>query len=166
MRHPGLAVLAALLLFAAGCMNGNPANAAGKLEEGQYFTLKDTDGNSVGLADTLRSNKAVLLTFWASWCPPCREELPELIGLQARFKDKGFTILAVNAGESKKKVASFLKKNPVNFTVLLDEDMRAVRSFGVTGVPSNYVLAPDGTVLGRYSGFSEEIERKIENALK
>ncbi|OGW90764.1 MAG: hypothetical protein A3D28_01405 [Omnitrophica bacterium RIFCSPHIGHO2_02_FULL_63_14] len=165
MRHTGLAALAALLLFAAGCMNGAPADAAGKLEQGQYFTLKDTDGNSVGLADTLRSNKAVLVTFWASWCPPCREELPELIRLQGQFKDRGFRILAVNAGESKKKVASFLKKNPVNYTVLLDEDMQAVRSFGVTGVPSNYVLAPDGTIVKMYSGFNPDMEREIERLI-
>src|SRR3989338_8552322 len=99
-----------LFFFAAGCMNQNSKDLSaesGTLSGSQLFTLRNLDGQDTSLEILLKRNKAVLLNFWATWCPPCREEIPELIQLQEKFKDRSFAILGIDAGESHKKVSAF-----------------------------------------------------------
>ncbi|MDD5449321.1 MAG: TlpA disulfide reductase family protein [Candidatus Omnitrophica bacterium] len=113
------------------------------------FTLDDLAGNKVSLSDTVKSNKATLLVFWATWCPYCREEVPELIKLKPSYEAKGYKIVAIDIGESQKKVDSFVKQNGINYTVLLDTENRIANQYGVMGIPANILLAQDGTILYR-----------------
>ena len=141
------------------------ADASGELGPQQKFVLKDLNDNAVGLETVLKQNKAVLLNFWATWCPPCREEIPGLIKLQEKFKDRSFTILGVDVGESKKKVSVFAEKVGINYPVLLDSNMAVAEKFKVFGIPTSYLVASDGRFLGEYHSYSSELVEDVEKAL-
>jgi peroxiredoxin len=106
--------------------------------------LEDMKGNSINLAN-LRG-KTVLINFWATWCAPCVEEMPSIQGLKARFNQEKFEVLAVNVGESKERVEAFLKKVPVNFSILFDPQGDASRNWKVHGFPTTFILGPDGRI--------------------
>ena len=159
-----------LVLFVLGCTGPGSqhmnADALEKLEPQQKFILKDLNDNAVSLETVLKQNKAVLVNFWATWCPPCREEIPGLIRLQEKFKGRSFTILGVDAGESQKKVSSFAEKAGINYPVLLDSNMAVTEKFKVFGIPTSYLVASDGRFLGEYHSYSSELVEDVEKALK
>lgn len=106
--------------------------------------LEDMNGKRHHLEDY--RGKVVLLSFWASWCPPCVRELPSMNRLAKRLRGTGLRILAVNIGESKKDIQAFLREHPINFPVLLDTDRKAYADWKVYVVPSNFVLGADGVL--------------------
>ncbi|MBI4335889.1 MAG: TlpA family protein disulfide reductase, partial [Candidatus Omnitrophica bacterium] len=87
--------------------------------------------------------------FWATWCPSCREEIPELRDLNKEYKDKGLKILAVDIGESQKKVDSFAKQQGIEYTILLDLDNRVANQYGVMGIPTNILIDKEGNIAYR-----------------
>ena len=159
-----------LVFFLAGCVGGNPshvdASTAGSLRPEQRFTLKDTAGRELSLSDILKENKVVLLNFWATWCPPCQEEIPDLIRLQTQYKDRGFTVLGVDVAESAKKVSSFVAKHGMNYPIVLDADSEVSEKFQVVGIPTSLLVSSDGKILGEYHSASPELFRDVENASK
>ncbi len=88
--------------------------------------------------------KVVLVNFWATWCRPCREELPALVRAEHALAKQGVVVLAVNVGESTETVKAFLAKHPLDFPVLLDSDLAVSTSWGVHGYPATFVLDPQG----------------------
>jgi peroxiredoxin len=114
------------------------------------LTLKDLQGKSVSLAG-LRG-KVVFLNFWATWCPPCREELPAMQRLNEVFGKKDFVILAVNVDEDPGAVKKFLAKQPLSFTVLLDPEASAQNLYGVYRFPETFLIDRQGNVVQRYLG--------------
>jgi len=125
------------------------------------FTLKALDGGKVTLSD-LRG-KVVVLDFWATWCGPCRKELPILDKLSQQYQDKGVVVLGVN-DEDNATVKSFLKKNNYNFTVLMDSKEEAHRGYGIHGIPTVVVINREGVVSAHYVGGRSEQE--LADALK
>jgi peroxiredoxin len=120
--------------------------------------LEDMKGNSISLAN-LRG-KTVLISFWATWCAPCVEEMPSIQDLKARFTQDKFEVLAVNVGESKERVEAFLNKVPVNFSILFDPQGDASRNWKVRGFPTTFILGPDGRIRYYHVGdldWSQEI---------
>jgi len=132
----------------------------------QTFTLKDLAGQDVSSETLLAQNKAVLINFWATWCPPCQEEIPDLIKLQEKYGESGLTILGVDVGESQAKVSRFVKKMGMNYPVVLDEDMEVARQYGIVGIPTTYLVSSDGTILGRYHAFTRKLVADVEKALQ
>lgn len=118
--------------------------AAPKLE------LKDLDGNPVALSDY--HGKVVLVNNWATWCPPCREEMPVLNAYHADHAHENFSIIAVDAGEPEADVRNYAASMELSFPVWLDPDMEAVRVFRNNGLPSSYVVNQDGTVVLAWNG--------------
>lgn len=116
------------------------------------FTLEDVNGKNVNLSETVSKSSATLLVFWASWCPYCREEIPDLIRLNSNYKNKGLKILAIDIGESKKKVESFIKQEGIDYTVLLDTDNKVAGQYRVMGIPTNILLDKEGSI--KYRGTS------------
>jgi thiol-disulfide isomerase/thioredoxin len=93
--------------------------------------------------------KVVLVNFWATWCAPCREEMPALQALQHRLGKERLVVLAVNYGESPEKVQQFAQHTPVDFPLLLDRHMEAAKAWQVRVLPTSFVLGQDGDI--RYS---------------
>ena len=157
--------------FTAGCMgpsSGDSSAQDGQLNGRQLFTLKSLNGEEVSLDGLLKTNKAVLLNFWATWCPPCREEIPDLIKLQETYRNRSFTILGVDIGESAAKVSSFADKAGINYPVVLDRDNRVAESYKIVGIPTSILIDSDGKILGVYHGFTgplvQDVKKAVENA--
>lgn len=110
-----------------------------------------------GLGDQLRSaedykGRVVLLNFWASWCPPCREEFPSLERLQQKLGDKDFTVLAVSVADSEDGVNHFLAGRKPVFDILMDDDGKVSAAFRARGVPVTYLLDRQGRLLAGKTG--------------
>ncbi len=112
------------------------------LMEDYDFTLEDLQGNKVTLSEL--KGKKVYLNFWATWCPPCKEEMPDIEKLYQETKDSNLVILAIDIGEDKKTVQDFINKNNYNFTVLLDTEGTAAELYQVTGIPTSYFIDTEG----------------------
>jgi len=108
------------------------------------LALRDAGGNSVSLADY--RGKVLLVNFWATWCEPCRDEMPSLERLQAQLAGKPFAIVAVNIGESESKVADFLERVKVGLKVLFDKDTSAAKLWKVRMLPATFVVGPRGDI--------------------
>jgi len=106
------------------------------------FELEDLNGKKVALSE--QKGKKVFLNFWATWCPPCKAEMPDIEKLYQETKDSGLVILAVNVGEDKKTVQDFITKNKYNFPVLLDVKGEISQLYQVTGIPTSYFINTNG----------------------
>jgi thiol-disulfide isomerase/thioredoxin len=98
--------------------------------------------------------RVVLVNFWATWCEPCRDEMPAIVRLQQKLKGKPFDVLAVNYGESKERVAEFLQRERFSLPVLLDPDKQAAETWNAKGLPMTFLVDADGRV--RYWVFGEK----------
>jgi thiol-disulfide isomerase/thioredoxin len=111
------------------------------------LTLSDHRGTNHTLA--AYRNQVVLVNFWATWCEPCREEMPALQALQQKLGKERLVVLTVNYGESAEKVQQFVREVPIDLPVLLDRDMEAAKAWQVRVLPTSFVLGQDGQI--RYS---------------
>jgi peroxiredoxin len=110
------------------------------------FTLTDLQGKEWHLRD-LRG-KVVLVNFWATWCPPCRKEMPDLDTLFNRFKDQGFVVLAISDEEAAK-VSPFIGERKISYPVLLDPGRKVTESFRVEGIPKSFVYDRSGKLVAQ-----------------
>jgi peroxiredoxin len=110
------------------------------------FTLTDLHGKTWNLKD-LRG-KVVLLNFWATWCPPCRKEMPDLEALYLRFKDQGFVVLAIS-DEDTAKVRPFLAGRSITYPVLLDRGRKVNQQFQIEGIPKSFVYDRNGKLVAQ-----------------
>jgi peroxiredoxin len=110
------------------------------------FSLAALDGRTYNL-DALRG-KVVLLNFWATWCPPCRREMPDMEKLYQRFAQKGLVVLAVS-DEKRETVEEFLKKQNYTFPVLLDPDRKVNTAFGIEGIPNSFLFDRQGKLVAQ-----------------
>lgn len=113
--------------------------------------LPDLEGKLHALEDY--RGKVVLVNFWATWCEPCREEMPSIERLRAALAGQPFAVLAVNLAEPESRVRGFLNRMPLAFPVLLDPDRTASRAWKARYLPATFIVGPDGRV--RYSYFGE-----------
>jgi len=130
------------------------------------FTLSDLQKNKITLSG-LRG-KVVLVEFWATWCPPCKEMIPELNAVYARYKDKGVVILGVSmdrGGDVPSTVSSFAKEHAIAYPVLID-DGDASSLYNVAGIPALFIVDKNGGVAGKHTGFipglAETLSQEIE----
>ncbi|KXS43539.1 MULTISPECIES: TlpA family protein disulfide reductase [unclassified Candidatus Frackibacter] len=114
------------------------------------FTLTDLNGKQVSLSD-FRGKQVVFINFWASWCPPCRAEMPYIEEVHQEGKDK-VKVLAVNLKESKSKVQNFVEKNDYNFTVLLDKTGEIANNYLVRGIPKTVIVDKNGIIKAQHVG--------------
>ena len=112
--------------------------------------LVDTDGDKHRLQDY--RGKVVVLNFWATWCPPCVEEIPSLGRLQRAFADDELVVLSIDIGESREDVEAFLQKIPADFPVLLNPDGSAVKQWKVIAFPTTFIIDADGIIKLAYFG--------------
>ncbi len=124
------------------------------------FTLPDLSGNQVTLS-SFKGKSPVLLTFWATWCPYCIEEMPNLVRLQKKYGDK-IKILAIDIQEPRARVISFARNRNIDLTILLDEEGDVSAAFGLVGVPTLVLIDKEGMGVLADSGLSAEMLASIE----
>lgn len=139
-----------MVLFALFLAPVSPSSAAAAMP---HFTLKSaTDGT------TLDSNelqgKVMLVTFFATWCPPCMQEIPSLIDLQKQFGEKGFTVVAISVDQGgTNPVKKVIEKTGINYPVLM-ADSKVTSDFGgVVGIPTSFLVNQQGNVVKNYPGY-------------
>lgn len=108
------------------------------------------EGGSVDLAEF--EGQVVALNFWATWCPPCRAEMPELNAYYQEYQADGFVLLAINSGEPAATARAFIDQTGYVFPVGVDEDGQLTDEFGVVGLPTTIVIGADGEIVYRHSG--------------
>lgn len=125
------------------------------------LTLTTLAGESVSL-ERLRGS-TVLLNTWATWCPPCRDELPALEAVARRYADRGLVVVGVNIGESPSAVRSFVDRSGLTFPIWLDPGEASLRAFAAISLPSTFLIDPSGVVRARW--FGATCERELEAAI-
>ena len=137
--------------------------------EAPGFSLADMDGDMHALGDY--RDKVILLNFWATWCPPCRHEMPAMERLYKRFSDRGFVVLAVNQWEDADHVFAYTGDLNVfpSFPILFDPESKVSQQYGVKGLPTSFVIDRAGRLVYRAIGGREfdhpEIVQTIEALL-
>jgi thiol-disulfide isomerase/thioredoxin len=179
MRRPLLVIVAMLSVLSLGAQDGKvqpngstgpsaaaqaPSASAALLAKAGFeipsrpidstdFTLDSISGGSLSLASF--KGKLVFLNFWATWCGPCNIELPAIAALSERLKSKGLVVLAVDLREEREKVETFVKAKGVTFPVALDRNGRVGSLYGISGIPTTYVVDRTGKILGRKIGVDD-----------
>jgi peroxiredoxin len=146
MKKVFLSVL--ILVFSLSLVSCSQARTGeGSLAE--EFTLSDINGNSISLSD-YKDKGNILLFFWTTWCPFCRDELKKLDSQAETLAADGIEVLTINVGESRHKVTRYFEAHPVSFKALLDTDTEVSNSYGIGGVPTFFLVDKNGKVI--YSG--------------
>lgn len=114
------------------------------------FKLKDLSGKELSLSDL--KGKKVFLNFWATWCPPCKQEMPEIQKLYEETKDSDLVIITVDIGEPLGEVKSFIDKNKYSFKVLLDSNQSVATKYNITAIPTSYFIDEEGNIISKSSG--------------
>jgi thiol-disulfide isomerase/thioredoxin len=144
-----LLLILVLLACLPGCSRKETPALGGK--SAPDFTLKDLSGKPVTLS-SLRG-KVVLLNFWATWCPPCRQEIPSMMLLNKVMEGKPFQMLAVSEDAGgKEAVAGYFKESGAFLPVLLDGDQAIGQRYGLTGVPETFIIGKNGVILKKVVG--------------
>ncbi|ACR12150.1 TlpA disulfide reductase family protein [Teredinibacter turnerae] len=156
----------ALTFAAATCCIGLSGNALAKSAGGaaKDFTLKANNGKNVRLSD-LRG-QVVMLNFWASWCGPCRQEMPLLDALYKKYSPAGFTLLGVNVEADPKEADALLKELPVSFPVLYDTTSKVSEAYKVDAMPSSVLIDCDGKVSYIHKGYKPGDEKEYKKRVK
>lgn len=130
------------------------------------IALSTLDGHNISLA-SYRGNKKVLVAFWASWCGPCRAEMPALARFYERTHkpDAAYEILAISLDEDRSAAEAFVKENKVSFPVLLDPWMKAANAFEAASIPATFIVDPSGKITYGHLGFEPGAEMRFAREL-
>lgn len=165
LRFSALLLLGAVI-FMPGCSGGPAPDAEPKEIIAPAFTLLDLEGNEVSLADF--RGEVLLIDFWATWCAPCKEEIPMMNELQQSYGDAGFRILSITE-ESAEIVSDFVKVKPMNYTNLVgpDEYEEIATQYGVFSLPTAFLVDGEGKVVMDLRGTKSRkaLEGKIRELL-
>lgn len=166
VQHFFKPLLAALLLSAlTGLL---PASADTSKGPAPDFALKSGDGKNLRLSEF--RGDVVMINFWASWCGPCRQEMPLLEELYQEYEPLGFTILGVNVEENSAKAKDLLRKIPVSFPVLFDNTSKVSKLYDVVAMPSTVLIDRDGNMRylhqGYKPGYIEQYQQQVRELIR
>lgn len=147
IAHIASATLLCLIMLNISCAYSGSDKAAAV----STFSLNGADGKNFNL-DEILGKKTIMLIFFATWCPYCRDEVPELKELSNAYKDKGVEIIAIDIKESEQKIKSFIAENKINYKVLMDTDGKVARMYKVVGIPHAIIIDKDKNI--RFRGVS------------
>ncbi len=158
-----------LLLFVS---LSNGAVAPWEIEEimnkpAPQFTLSDMDGREISLSSF--NGKVIIINFWATWCPPCKAEMPSLDSLYREFRNSGLEVIAVSVDRSKDDIKDFLRSRSLEFIILHDKELRVSRDYKVYAYPTSFIIDRKGILREKFIGevdwLSEEMKRTVKGYL-
>jgi peroxiredoxin len=149
-------------LFISATWTVGLANTVG--EKAPDFRLPQLTGEAVALSTF--QGKVTLVNFWASWCVPCRDELPVLQEIYEKYRGRAFEIVGVNLDEKQKNARLYVERYGLNFTVLHDPNATVVRLYQGQAMPCSYLLDPDGIIREVFNGFSAKKRLQMETAIE
>ena len=141
-----------------------PVNASDISGKAPDFTLKSRSGKNLRLSD-YRGN-VVLLNFWASWCGPCRQEMPLLEAMYKKYKKLGFVILGVNVEQDSSKANTYLSDVSVSFPVLYDNNNTASKLYNVSAMPTTVIIDRNGNMRYLHKGYKPGYEKDYKKQVK
>ena len=153
-------------LLAGSCSKSERVRAASPKAEGNRkaappFTLKDAEGKTVSLADY--KGKVVLLNFWATWCGPCKIEIPWFVAFEQKYKEKGFSVIGVSMDEDGwTAVKPFLAEEKINYRILLGNDSVGTLYGGVDSLPTTFVIDREGKIAATHIGLVSKSDYEDE----
>jgi DsbE subfamily thiol:disulfide oxidoreductase len=165
----GLLVVAVFTMVFAGWRIAAAENVGPEIgKQAPEFTLNDLNGKSIKLKDMISQNKVTLVNFWATWCPPCRGEIPELIELHKKYASQKVALMAIDLQEDPGQVKSFAKEKGMNFTVLVDNTGMVANQYRVSGIPTTFIVDSKGIIRDMIVGGTtlKVLESKIKPLLK
>ena len=157
-----LPIVLTVVLLLTCCSNGSEQSGSQVKKPAPDFQLESLDGQVVSLSG-LRGSP-VMLNFWATWCPPCRSEMPFIQQIYEEWSDEGLVLLAINIGESSGTVQDFMRSNNISMPVLLDTSREVAQRYGITGIPATFFIDKDGIIQNRVVGAftnKESIEKHL-----
>lgn len=128
------------------------------------FKLSDLNDNVVKLSD--HKDKTVLLFFWTTWWTWCKKEVPSLINIYEKYKDKGFVILAINIKEKRKTVNKYAQKSKIPFPILLDVQGKVATQYGARGTPSHFFVNQYGMITAAAIGYKDFNNKSVEKLIE
>lgn len=158
--------LAAVVLMFSCTRAENPIAYGDKAPD---FVLSDIKGGQVSLSSL--KGKVVMLEFWATWCPPCKEAVPDLNTIYGKYRERGFVLLGISVdkgADSMAAIASYAKRHSITYPVVL-ADSSTNGSYSVTSIPTSFIIDKDGKVVNRRIGFipgsADNLSKQIEALL-
>lgn len=142
----------------------NPALAGDGGQSAPDFTLSSDDGQVMSLSD-LRG-QVIMINFWASWCGPCRQEMPLLEQIHQRYESLGFTLLGVNVEENPDDAVAFLEERPVSFPILFDPKNDVSKLYDVIAMPSTVLIDRQGNVRHLHHGYKPGYENDYQDQVR
>ncbi len=136
------------------------------LEKAPDFKLENIKGKQVKLSDFLEKG-LVILDFWATWCEPCKKELPKLSNIQDIHKDK-ITVITISCDKprNKDKAKTYIKSKKFNVVNLFDTKKNVQKLYNITNIPRTLIIAPDGTILYDHTGYQRGDEKHLEEIIE
>lgn len=150
-----------IFVFAFVAATANASSVSGKAPE---FTLKSRNGKNIRLSD-LRG-QVVMINFWASWCGPCRQEMPILEQLHKKYGKYGFTLLGVNTEQDSSKANAYLKDIQVSFPILYDTTSATSKQYGVSAMPTTVIVDKNGNMRFKHAGYKPGYEKDYKKQIK
>jgi peroxiredoxin len=128
------------------------------------FTLKSASGENIRLSEYV--GQVVLINFWASWCGPCRQEMPELEQIQQRYSQLGFTVFGVNVEQDREMADKVLRDIPVSFPILFDDTNAVSELYGVDAMPATVLVDRNGVIRHMHRGYTPGMEALYEQQIR
>jgi peroxiredoxin len=161
----GIVAICLLGLYFAGRHKAHTPKVAATGSSAPDFSVTDIDGKKFSLSDY--RGKVVLLDFWATWCTPCRAEIPHFVDMQQQLGPQGFQVIGISMDDEAKPVKEFSDQFKINYPVALGDDKLAQSFGGVLGLPVNFLIDRDGNVVKKFLGATDVsvIDKEVADLL-
>lgn len=149
----GIVALCLLGLYIAGRRTARKPRASASGNLAPDFTVSDINGKKLSLSEF--KGKVVLLDFWATWCAPCRAEIPHFVEMQEKYGPQGFQVVGISMDDDAKPVREFAREYKMNYPIAVGDDKLAESFGGVLGLPVNFIIDREGRIVKKFLGATE-----------